>query len=65
MSYTYFYELSFTLPCDFKKLLQQCHTSHNLLKDNVLKCGIKVALVATNTEFNKILTQNSHKDATK
>ena len=30
-------------PLKIKKLLQQCHTLHNFLKDNVLKCGIEVA----------------------
>jgi hypothetical protein len=44
-------------------LLQRCHTSINSLLINSLSGGIKVALVATNADFNEILTQNSRKDA--
>ena len=53
----------FTHACtrSFYFLLQQCHTSCNLLKHNALRCGIEVALVATNSEFNGILTLNRHK----
>ena len=46
-------------------LLQRCHTSLNSLLNNSLSGGIKVALVATNADFNEILTHNSRKDATK
>lgn len=50
---------------NFLFLLQRCHTSLNSLLNNSLSGVNKVALVATNADFNEILTQNSRKDATK